>query len=185
AGDAFTGVSIILMDEGLDTGPVIAKAQLPVLDNDTTASLGLKLSLVAARLLPDVLPDWAKGRLEAKPQPEDGVTCSGTLDKEDGRIDWRETAVSIWRKVRAFQPWPGCHTSWRGRMLKIIEAVPLPDGVDANAGQVIAISRKSFAVATGDGILRVLKLQLEGKRVVTAAEFLAGQHNFIGALLPD
>ena len=185
AGDAFTGVSIMLMDEGLDTGPVIAKAQLPVLDNDTTGSLGLKLSLVAARLLPDVLPDWVKGRLEARPQPEDGVTYSGTIDKEDGRIDWQEAAVTIWRKVRAFQPWPGCHTSWRGRTLKIIEVVPLPDAGDANAGQVMAISRKGFAVATGDGILRVLKLQLEGKRVVTAAEFLAGQRNFIGALLPD
>ena len=185
AGDAFTGVSIMLMDEGLDTGPVIAKAQLPVLDNDTTGSLGLKLSLVAARLLPDVLPDWIKGRFEARPQPEDGVTYSGTIDKEDGRIDWQEAAVTIWRKVRAFQPWPGCHTSWRGRTLKIIEVVPLPDAGDANAGQVMAISRKGFAVATGDGILRVLKLQLEGKRVVTAAEFLAGQRNFIGALLPD
>ncbi len=185
AGDEFTGVSIMLMDEGLDTGPVITRASIPVAGDDDTGSLGLKLSLIAARMLPDILLDWAKGCLKPQPQSEDGATYSSTINKDAGLIDWRAPAVDIWRRVRAFQPWPGSYTHWRGRMLKIIEASPLPGGNNADAGQVVSISKKSFGITTGEGILNILKLQLEGKRVMTAAEFLAGQRDFIGAKLPD
>ena len=128
AGSEFTGISIMLMDEGLDTGPVLARAQIPISAQDTTGSLTTKLSLIAAPLLLEVLPRWSRGGVTAQPQSEIGATCAGSISKEEGEVDWRLPAVVIWRRVRAFQPWPGCYTRWQGRQLKIIEAVPLPAG---------------------------------------------------------
>ena len=189
AGDQFTGVSIMLMDRGLDTGPILARAQIPVSGQDTTGSLTAKLSLNAAQLLLDVLPRWSRNELTAQPQSEAEATCSSLISKEDGEIDWRLPAEGIWRRVRAFQPWPGCYTKWQGRQLKIIEAVPLPAESALEVGQVVALteaveSEAAFGVATGEGVLGVLKLQLEGKRMISAAEFLRGQRQFIGAMLP-
>ena len=188
AGDEFTGVSIMLMDRGLDTGPILARAQIPIAAPDTTGSLTAKLSLIAAQLLLEVLPRWSRDELTAQPQGEVEATCSGLISKEEGEVDWRLPAVDIWRRVRAFQPWPGCYTRWQGRQLKIIEAVPLPAESALSVGQVVALtsaaeSRAAFGVATGEGILGVLKVQLEGKRAMSAAEFLRGQQRFIGAIL--
>ena len=183
AGDGFTGVSLMLMDKGLDTGPVLTRVQIPVLDRDSTGSLTLKLSLVAARILQDVLPSWLKGDIKPRPQDEAGASYSGTIAKEDGEIDWHLPAAAIWRRVRAFHPWPGGYTRWRGSLLKIIEAVPLPRA-ETNAGRVVALAGGVFGIGTGDGVLGVLAVQPEGKRVMAAAEFLRGQRQFIGAVLP-
>jgi len=188
AGDEFTGVSIMLMDKGLDTGPILARAQIPIQAWDTTGSLTTKLSLIAAPLLLEVLPRWSRGGVTAQPQSEIGATCAGSISKEEGEVDWRLPAVVIWRRVRAFQPWPGCYTRWQGRQLKIIEAVPLPAERPLGVGQVVALTsateaRAAFGVSTGEGILGVLKVQLEGKRVMSAVEFLRGQRRFIGAVL--
>jgi len=189
AGDEFTGVSIMLMDRGLDTGPILARAQIPISAQDTTGSLTAKLSLIAARLLQEVLPRWSRGELTPQPQNEAEATYSGPISKEEGEVDWRLPAIDIWRRVRALQPWPGCYTRWQGRQLKIIEAVPLPAIRALEVGQVVALtsateSRAAFGVSTGEGILGVLKVQLEGKRAMSAAEFLRGQRHFIGARLP-
>ncbi len=187
AGSEFTGVSIMLMDRGMDTGPVLARAQVPVSAQDTTGSLTAKLSLIAARLLLDVLPRWLRG--EIAPQPQDGneATYSSVLSKKSGEIDWHLSAVDIGRRVRAFQPWPECYTVWQGRQLKIIEAAPLPGEKTLEAGQVVALDRggAAFGVNTGDGVLGVLRVQLEGKRAMSSAEFLRGQRQFIGAVLPS
>ena len=184
-GDEFTGVSIMLMDRGLDTGPVLARAQIPISAQDTTGSLTAKLSLIGARLLLEVLPYWSRGELTPQPQNEAGATYSGVLSKEAGEIDWHLSAVDIWRRVRAFQPWPGCYTRWQGKQLKITEAVPLSGEGALETGQVVALSKEgaAFGVNTGDGILGVLRVQLEGKRAMPAAEFLRGQRQFIGAIL--
>jgi len=186
AGDEFTGVSIMLMDKGLDTGPVLARAQIPTSRQDTTGSLIDKLSLVAAQLLLKVLPRWVRGELTPQPQNEAEATYSSSFSKGEGEIDWHLSALDIWRRVRAFQPWPGCFTRWRGRRLKIIEAVPSPEQRTVEVGQVIAMegAEAVFGVGTGDGILGVLTVQLEGKQAMTAAEFLRGQRQFIGAILP-
>ncbi len=188
AGDEFTGVSIMLMDKGLDTGPVLSRAQVPVSDRDNTGSLTLKLSLISAHLLQDVLSSWLRGKLTPQPQDEASATYSGIITKEAGEIDWRLPAVDIWRQVRAFYPWPGGYTRWQGKMLRIIEAVPLPQVKVARAGQVVATygigSEMGLGVSTGDGVLGVLQVQLEGKRAMSAAEFLRGQRQFIGAVLP-
>ena len=189
AGDEFTGVSIMLMEKGLDTGPILARAQIPISAKDTTGSLTAKLSLIAAQLLQEVLPCWSGGELTPQPQSEAEATYSAPISKEEGEVDWCLPAVGIWRRVRAFQPWPGCYTKWGGRQLKVIEAVPLPAIRALEVGQVVALpsateSKAAFGVSTGEGILGVLKVQLEGKRAMSAAEFLRGQRQFIGAILP-
>ena len=189
AGDEFTGVSIMLMDRGLDSGPILARAQISISLHDTTGSLTAKLSLVAARLLHEVLVHWVRGELTPQPQNEAQATYCSSISKEEGDIDWHLSAVDIWRRVRAFNPWPGCYTRWQGKQLKIIEAVPLPEERALEAGQVVALTptregaKPAFGVYTGDGVLGVLKVQLEGKRAMSAAEFLRGQRQFIGALL--
>ena len=186
AGDEFTGVSIMLMDSGLDTGPVLARAPISISPGDTTGSLTVKLSLVAARLLQEVLVRWSRGEITPQPQNEAEATYSAPITKEAGEIDWHLSAIDIWRRVRAFQPWPGCYTSWQGKRLEIIEAVPLPGEVTFEVGQVVALNKEgvAFGVYTGDGILGVLKVQLEGRRALPAAEFVRGQRQFIGAILP-
>ncbi len=187
ASDEFTGVSIMLMDKGLDTGPVLARAQIPISAGDTTGSLTAKLSIIAARLLLEVLTFWPRGELTPQLQHDADATYSGVLSKQSGEIDWHLSAIEIWRRVRAFQPWPGCYTRWQGRQLKILEALPLPGEGISNVGQVVALSKDktTFGVNTGDGILGILNVQLEGKRAMPAAEFLRGQRQFIGAVLPS
>jgi methionyl-tRNA formyltransferase len=185
AGDEFTGVSIMLMDEGLDTGSVLARVQIPVSDIDSTGSLTSKLSLVAARLLQDVLPGWKKGQIKPQPQDETEATYSGIITKESGEIDWHQPADVIWRRVRAFHPWPGCYISWRGKRLKIIEAKPVAEGDDAAEGQVVAMAQGGFGIKTGNGVLEILVVQLEGRRVMAADEFFRGQPRLIGDILPS
>ena len=190
AGDGFTGVTIMLMDSGLDTGPILTKAQISISAFDTTGSLTAKLSQVAARVLQEVLSCWLRGEIIPQPQNEAEAIYSSPITKEEGEIDWHLPTVDIWRQVRAFHPWPGCYTRWQGKQLKIIEAAPLLQERTLHAGQVVVLTPTSgesgaaFGVGTGDGILGVLKVQLEGKRAISAAEFLRGQRQFIGAILP-
>jgi methionyl-tRNA formyltransferase len=187
SGDSFTGVSVMLMDQGWDTGPVLSRAQVPISARDTTGSLMDKLSLIGAQLLLDVLPQLAGDKLVLQSQDEEGATYSDLIRKEDGEIDWHQSAVDIWHRVRAYQPWPGCYTSWRGRQIKVLEAIPLDEQATGEAGHVIALDRRdaSFGVSTSEGVLGVLKVQLEGKRVMPAAEFLRGQRDWAGMVLPS
>jgi methionyl-tRNA formyltransferase len=183
-GNDFSGVSIMVMDEGLDTGPVLARAQIPILDLDTTGSLSAKLSWLGAQLLGEVLAGWSRGERTPQPQDESEATYCGPITKNEGEIDWRRPALDIWRRVRAFNPWPGCYTRWRGKTLKIIEAAPVDGGV-AEAGEVVALeARAGFGVGTGDGILGISRVQLEGKRAMSAEEFLRGQRELLGVVLP-
>ncbi len=191
AGDEFAGVSIMLMDKGLDAGPILSRAQIAVSRQDTTGSLTAKLSQIAARLLQEVLVHWVRGELNPQPQNEAEATYCKPISKEEGEIDWSLPAADIWRRVRAFQPWPGCCTTWQGKQLKIIEAVPLPGGSTSATGQVVDLtplragSTAAFGVASRDGILEVCQVQLEGRRAMSAAEFLRGQRQFLGTILPS
>jgi methionyl-tRNA formyltransferase len=187
AGDDFGGVSIVVMDEGLDTGPVLARAQIPILDRDTTGSLSAKLSWLGAQLLGEVLVSWNRGERSPQPQDESKATYCGPITKDEGEIDWRRPAVDIWRRVRAFNPWPGCYSRWRGKTLKIIEAAPVDGGGNtAKAGEVVALEAGAgFGIGTGDGILGVSRVQLEGKKAMPAEEFLRGQRALLGAVLPS
>jgi methionyl-tRNA formyltransferase len=187
AGSEFTGVSIMLMDEDLDTGPVLTKAQIPITPRDTTGSLTAKLSRIAAQLLLDVLPSWIRGEITPQPQNEAETTYSEMFSKQSGEIDWHLPALDIWHQVRAFQPWPGSYTIWQGKQLKIIEAVPLPGDKNQEAGKVVALSKEgtAFGVNSGDGVLGILKVQIEGKRAMPAADFLRGQRQLIDNILPS
>jgi len=191
AGDEFAGVSIMLMDRGLDTGPILSRAMISISVQDTTESVTAKLSQVAARMLQDTLVGWVRGEIVPQPQNEDEATYSPQISKEDGEIDWGLPAIEIWRRVRAYYPWPGCYTRWQGKQLKIIEAVPLPAEKTIEAGRAVALTpaegkaEAAFGVQTGEGILGVVQVQMEGKRAISAAEFLRGQRQFIGAILPS
>ena len=189
AGDEFAGVSIMLMEAGLDTGPVLARAQIPVSGRDTTGTLTAKLSLIAAHLVQDVLLHWVRGELKPQPQNEVAATYSKPVAKEEGEIKWDLPGDVIWRRVRAFQPWPGAFTTWRGKRLEIIQGVPLyrpncpPPGTVIDLRQVNA--EAVFGIATGDGVLGVGGVQLAGKKAMSAADFLRGQPDIIGARLPS
>jgi len=184
AGDETTGVSIMLMDKGMDTGPLLAQQEIPILPQDTTGSLTAKLAQVGGQFLMQTLPLWLDHKLTPQPQDNEKATYSKLINKEAGQIDWHQSAIELWRRIRAFQPQPGCHTIWQGRLMKIIEAVPLPGG--GEPGRVIAIKEpKGVGVQTGEGVLGLLQMQLEGKRAMTIEEFVRGQRGFVGSLLPS
>ena len=186
AGDEVTGVSIMLLDKGMDSGPVLAQREWPVSPEDTTATLTASLAEMGAQLLMETLPLWVGGKLAPQPQDNGRATYSRMVTKEDGQMDWLRPAVELWRRVKAFQPWPGCHTTWQGKLVSIIEAVPLPG--EGEPGRVVGTKGAKGAplgVQTGDGILGLVRLQLQGKRAMTAEEFVRGQRGFIGSLLPS
>lgn len=185
SGDQFTGTSIMLMDKGVDTGPVLARAQLPVSSDDTTGSLTEKLSRISAQLLLDVLPRWFRKEIKLQLQSDVGATYTKMLTKEVGEIDWHLPAVELWRRVRAYQPWPGCYTRWQGKQLKLLETKPLDSEGAVHPGEVLAVKEGSvaFGIGTGSGILGIIRIQLEGKKAMTAAEFMRGQRQLIGVVL--
>jgi methionyl-tRNA formyltransferase len=185
AGDEFTGVSIMLLDPGMDTGPILTRVQLPVLPWDTTGSLTERLARIGGELLVDILPYWIRGEMEPRPQDDSKATYCGMIHKEDGLIDWHLTAVDISRRVRAFSPWPGAFTLWQGKQLKILEASPAAANSGLHPGGVVdpVGGGAAFGVGTGDGVLSVWTVQMEGKRTMPAVEFLRGQRQFLGAIL--
>jgi len=181
AGDAETGVAIMQMESGLDTGPVYATERVAIEARDTGASLTLRLARVGARLLVATLRALEQGGAHATPQPAAGVVYAAKLDKAEASIDWRQSAVELDRQVRAFVPWPIAATRWRGAALKVHEALPV-DGAAAAAGTITGADASGVTVATGKGSLRLLRVQLAGRTVVNAAEFArAAAHD--GALL--
>jgi methionyl-tRNA formyltransferase len=189
AGDDFIGVSVMRLDAGMDSGPLFSQAQIPILPQDTAESLIPKLFQIGGRMLLEVLAWLPWDRLLPEPQNNAEASYTREVAKADGLIDWQLPAVDIWRRVRAYQPWPEAYTFWQGKQLKIIEAVPLPLENGCQIGQVVALTgplnpaRAAFAVATGKGLLGILKVQFEGKRAMSAEEFLRGQRDFQGAVL--
>ncbi len=187
AGDEFSGVSIMLLDAGTDTGPILSQAQIPVLSSDTTASLTDKLAMIGARMLLEVIPRWIAQQIKPQPQDHSQATYCQKLTKEDGVIDWRLPANNLWRRVRALYPWPGAYTTWRGKQLKIIDTNYIAEPGPGPIGSVIALRDRNdgFGVITGEGVLEVHQVQLEGKRAMPAVEFIRGQRGLIGSLLPN
>lgn len=187
-GDKETGITIMLLDAGIDTGPMLAQRSILIGKDDTTGSLTGKLADLGAKTLLETLPLWIGGKI--KPQPQDASLASYThmLRKEDGAISWQEPAALLARKVRAYTPWPGAYTHWRGKMLKIIAAEADDQATDeaATPGTVYALpeqGRKMLAVGTGNGMLIVRQVQIEGKRAMSADEFLRGYGQIVGERL--
>jgi methionyl-tRNA formyltransferase len=183
AGDPVAGVTLMRMDEGMDTGPILAQAECPTTAMDTTASLTAKLSELAAQLMTDKLPAWIDGELQAKPQDDSLATYCGQLTKEDAHLDWSQTAVYLDRQVRACDPWPGAYTTLQGRMLKVLRARPVPEKrAEGEPGRVVALE-PGVGVVTGQGLLQLVEVQLAGKRAITADQFARGQRGLIGGML--
>lgn len=193
AGDAETGITIMCTDEGLDTGPMLSQRTIPIAPRETAASLHDKLAQLGAELLIETLPRWLSGELRPRPQPSEGVTVANRIRKEDGLIHWERSAPEIDRQVRAFTPWPGAYTFWEGRRLKIIEATPAPPQSLRDAsqspprgerlpGDVIDVDGMPIVV-TGEGILRLERVQLAGKKVLSWETFVCGCADFIGGRL--
>lgn len=182
-GRAETGISVMVMDEGMDTGPVLAQSRLMIDSSDTTLSLSRRLAELGAQLLVETLPAWLRG--EVAPTPQDAlpgaVSICRLIEKSAGFIDWGQPASHLERMTRAYTPWPGAYTLWRGEPLRIWSAA-VADGV-ALPGQVVRW-RGEIAVGTGAGLLLLRNVQPAGKKNMDASSFVNGAPEFIGAVLP-
>jgi methionyl-tRNA formyltransferase len=171
-GDTETGVTLMRMDEGLDTGPVIAMKRLPIAPDDTSAVLHEKLSRLGGEILRESLPAYLRGELKPVPQPTEGMVLAPIIQKEDGLLDFTRPAVELERRVRAFTPWPGAFTGLNGARFKV-HRTKVGTGSGA-PGTILAAGPSGLEVACGAGSLVLLEVQPEGKRVMSAGEFLSG-----------
>jgi len=185
AGEEETGVTIMLMDEGMDTGPILAKRATEIHPEDTTGSLEDRLATLGAELLVDTVSRWVDGRIDAQPQDDSKATYTRLISKAEAVIDWTLSAVELWRRVRAYNPRPGARTSWQGRLLKVLLARPDVEWRGSEEpGRVLELP-DGVAVATGHGALLLSEVQLAGKRAMGIQDFARGQREFVGSLLVE
>jgi methionyl-tRNA formyltransferase len=176
AGDEETGVTIMKMDVGLDTGPMLAMKSIRIKSDDTAGSLFEALATLGADLLIETLPAYMDGKLTPQPQPEEGATYAPMLKKEDGLLDFDQPAVDLARRVRAMNPWPGAWFEWNGAPLKVHKA-HVGQG-KAEAGKRL-VEQNQPAVGTGSGILILDEVQPPGKKPMNGKSFLAGARNWL------
>ena len=173
AGDRETGVCLMQMEKGLDTGPVLLEKRTPITPDDTGGSLHDRLSQLGAEVLGDGLARLRAGILPSpQPQPADGVTYARKLEKDEARLDWTQPARTLADKVRAFQPWPVAEAVLAGERVRIHAATVLPVSAAAPPGTVLAANRDGIDVACGDDVLRLLQVQRDGGRPMAAADYL-------------
>jgi methionyl-tRNA formyltransferase len=181
AGDAATGVTIMRMDAGLDTGPMLAQREVAMADRETGGSLHDRLSALGATLIVETLDEVAAHGVREVAQPAPGALYAGKIQKAEALIDWRDDAPHILRKVRAFNPWPVAETRWQGTQLRVWDAElaaadPAAEPrVRPDPGAVIAASGSGIDVACGAGALRILRLQLSGRKILAAGDFIKAQ----------
>ena len=190
-----TGVSLMLLDEGMDTGPVLAQQATKILPGERADALTVRLFEMGARLLTESAPQWIGRHIPPQPQDSDLATYTAKLTREDGRVDWTESAGLLCRRFRAYTPWPGLYTTWRGKRLRLLDVEEFSSpmrGTD-RAGRQIQLPERwrahsdAIAVEAGnDTRLLVRRLQMEGRRAQGAAEeFLRGYPQIIGERLPS
>ncbi len=172
AGDTETGITIMQMDAGLDTGAMLHREAVPIDGRTTAAALHTHLAALGGRLIVTALEDLAAGRLEPMPQPADKVTYAAKLERDEGRLDWQADAAVLDRQVRAFTPWPGAWFEAGDGRIKVLEASPQPSaGSPAPPGAILA---PDFTVACGHGSLRLIRVQRAGRAAVDGTAFLRG-----------
>ncbi len=186
-GDETTGVTLMLLDEGMDTGPIIAQREQVVSLEDTAETLTNALFHSGAALLSEQLAPWVAGQLTCQPQDDSLATVTRKLERSDGEADWNLSSEQLIRRSRAFTPWPGLFTHWRGQVLKLLEVTDstnLPE-VDLAPGRVVRLDQAGApaGIGTADGVLGLKGVQLEGRSPTGAGEFLKGYPQFIGAQL--
>ena len=190
-GVSTTGVSLMLLDEGMDTGPVIAQRERVLDGSETSGDLTSQLFEAGADLLVETLDPWVGGHIKAVQQDESQATVTGKLERSDGRADWQMTAVELERRRRAFTPWPGLFTQWQDKLVRLVDVCAgegLADfrpGKEPAPGEVMALpfTDSPVGIGTGAGILGIRTLQLEGRRALPAAEFVRGYPDFVGSRL--
>jgi len=185
-GDKKTGVTIMLMDEKTDHGPILAQRELEFpISNCQLPKLHDELANLGAQLIIETIPKWIKGEIKPRPQDESKATYTKILKKEDGKIDWKKSAREIERQIRAFNPWPGSFTLWEKRRIKILKARVLEKNntLTYPIGKTLVAPQNELCVQTGKGFLIIEKLQLEGKKEIASEEFIRGYPGFIGTIL--
>lgn len=186
AGDQETGVAIMQMDAGLDTGEVLLEQAVPIEPHDTTGQLHDRLAALGGGLIVQALRQAAAGLLDPRPQPEFGITYARKIDKCEGVVDWSATAEVIERRIRAFDPAPGSHTLWQGQSLKLWRARVVPLLAQGHPGTVLAAGPQGLRVVCGSGTaLEVTELQRAGGRRLAASQFFQGHsaEDWVGGLL--
>lgn len=189
-GAAATGVTLMLLDAGMDSGPILAQREYPLTGRETAADLTDALFALGTQLLLDNLEPWVSGQLAARPQDDARATVTRKLERADGLADWRQPAAVLERMSRAFTPWPGLAAHWQGKALRLLAATVVdhpdpPDPPAAAPGRVVALPlpETPAAIGTGQGLLALQRVQLEGRRPASAADFLRGYPDFIGSQL--
>jgi methionyl-tRNA formyltransferase len=187
-GDSETGVTIMLMDEKMDHGPILAKQEQIILNKKIDyKELHDNLAIIGSKLLVEVIPDWIDGRIKAIPQDETKAIYIKLIKKEDGKINWNNSAEEIERKIRAFSIWPGSFTFYNKNdkklSLKIIGADASRAKSNKQIGEIFLTNENELAINTGNGCLIVKKLQLEGKKPMLSEEFLLGNKDILGSIL--
>ncbi len=186
-GESVTGVTVMLIDEGMDTGPIVAQEEVAIGPDDTAGALTASLFARGGELMARTLREWSEGRIEAIPQSETQATYSRKLEKADGELDFTRTAAQLHNQVRAMHPWPGACTTFKGATLKVLRSTVLPSVAgDTAPGSVVALhgAPAPVGVVTRDGVLSLLELQLEGRRAADTDAFLRGRPDLLGARLP-
>ncbi|HVB16604.1 MAG TPA: methionyl-tRNA formyltransferase [Stellaceae bacterium] len=181
AGDSESGVTIMQMDEGLDTGPMLLQQAMPIMPNTTAGELSENLAVLGAHLLVEALDGVAGGTLRPRPQPSEGVTYAAKLRREEARLDWRLPAAVLERQVRAFDPWPGAFFMAGGERIRVLRAEIGPLADAASPGTVLD---EHLSIACAEGALRPLKLQRPGRTALDTAAFLRGFALPPGTVLP-
>jgi len=187
-GEKETGVSIILMDEQLDHGPIVAQSKPIEIDNLTSQELTTILAEATIELLIETVPKWIKGEISPQPQGDDRATYTETLTKEKGKINWQKPAIEIERQIRAFTPWPGSYSylekGGKEIQIKIIKAKILEKKeAEYEPGQTLIVSKKDLGIQTGKDILIVESIQIQGGKEMSSQDFLRGHVDFIGKTL--
>lgn len=186
AGDAETGICLMRMDVGLDTGPVFTCRTTPIQADDTAATLHDRLAEIGADLTREYLDDILAGNLSAQAQDDELSTYAPMISKENGRLDWTKSAPEIDRQIRAMTPWPGAFTTWQGKNLKILSANPSEKTTRALPGFVLTDEETGTAVvAAGSGSIILETIQLAGKKAMSAGDFMRGRPEFAGSILGE
>jgi methionyl-tRNA formyltransferase len=183
AGDTKTGVCIMQMEAGLDTGPVLARTECAIHADDTAQILHDRLADLGAKTLLKILPNIIELQQHGEVQDNSLACYAAKLQKQEADIDWRQPASSIARQINAFNPWPVAQTHWQDSIFRIWRATPLEENISANPGEIIAVDRTGINIATGDGSLRLLQVQVPGKRAMPVVDFLNANTPVVGEYL--
>ena len=187
SGDKSTGATLMLLDEGMDSGPIINQVEIDIESKDTAESLTKKLFTLGSGLLTKYLNGWVSGSIEPRPQNEALATITRKINRADGEVNWTTSTGNLVRQCRAFTPWPGLYTHWNNKLIKFHE-VELPKqmpSIKYDPGKVIHLedSELLIGITTGDGVLGIKRLQIEGKSPTSIDQFILGYPAFIGAEL--